>query len=114
MPPWRHTVSKHPPDGPPGLSTPGANCIVYRGRSGRLLGVLLLVSMRRGSVGYNIHVDPKARRRGIGSKMLMKALEICPELDLVGERYTDRGATFINAFLEKRFFLALTDPSKRE
>jgi len=42
-------------------------------------------------------VDPRHRRRGIASRLLVAALERWP-LDIDHERYTPAGAAFINAW----------------
>lgn len=102
MPSWPWTRGRYPITGAPGLSAHAKNTLLlYRGRTGRLLGVLHICPARaRGGLpGFSIQVSPAYRRKGVATKLLTRALELCPRLDLAGERYTTAGAAFVNAFL---------------
>ena len=80
------------------MSSPWADCLVWRNRAGRAVGVLSLD--RNGKrLGFIVLVDPGYRLRGIATKLLTEALRRWPELDIHNERYTQAGAAWISAFL---------------
>ena len=71
----------------------GTRWLLWRARTGRVVGCLTLDAVR----GFTVMVDPRHRRRGIASRLLVAALERWP-LDIDHERYTPAGAAFINAW----------------
>lgn len=101
---WSSQVHQYP-RGRPGLTCFQAthedyplapiDCLIERDRQGYVIGILnhfghdMPPLERAGNV--NVLVHPAMQRRGIGTRLLLTAMDLWPDIDLMAQTYTPAG-----------------------
>lgn len=125
---WEHQSAQYPARGEPGISYfqahlpdgKAVDCLLYRDERGELVGILNRFPQdiepyeRAGNA--SVYVHPQRRRRGIGSALIMEALD---RWGLKGdfESFTDSGAAFAAGLVRRlsgsSYDFRTTSPSRR-
>lgn len=116
MAPWESQAGQYPATGTPGFDSfqvlhpdfPGGpiDCLLLRDATGALAGILnhfgydMPPSERAGNV--NLWVHPGWRRRGIGTAMLLHAMDRWADIDLFRQSYTAAGRALAQRCLAVR------------
>lgn len=109
--PWESQVHQYPETGDPGISyfrgdlTDGrwVDCLLWRDREGLLRGILnhypVDVPPWERAGNFNIYVDPRFYRQGIGTELVTEA-DLRWSLDFEQQDYTPNGAKLVAKYLE--------------